>query len=525
LVATETDGTWGKAQAVAGITAPGAEIDSVSCASPGNCAAVGFYSAGTGLVVNEVNGVWGAAQPIGDGSVPAGAVSLQAVSCAAAGDCTAVGVDDLPNSGPQLAVVVTEANGTWGSLAVPPGISATGIAQLTTVSCAAPGTCVAGGFESQGPYLPMVADEVNGAWANVQAVPGSSSISLVSTGTVTSVSCPAVGECAAAGYIVADYQYEPFVANETGGAWGSLTIFTQNLTEPFGENAELRAVSCGAPGNCAAVGWMDRQDTASSAFAANEVNGTWGVAQLLPGAQGYGYSYADAVSCPAANYCTAGGMTFVNTASPSEPMVDSEATPSQLEISGPTAGKLTYGQENGEKFTAQVSSPDGGTPTGTVAITAGTRTACVITLSAGTGSCQLSATALPAGTYPLTAAYSGDATYLSATQPVPTPVTVVKATAKTTLTLAKASAQYGYETAERLSVVVIPQYAGTPYGSVEIKAGKTVVCTIALKAGKGSCTLTARQLKAGTYTLTGSYTGSSNFLASTAPAVGLKITL
>jgi hypothetical protein len=80
----------------------------------------------------------------------------------------------------------------------------------------------------------------------------------------------------------------------------------------------------------------------------------------------------------------------------------------QLAVSAPAAGKLTYGNEHGEKITAQVSSPDGGTPTGTVTVTAGPTTACVITLSAATGTCQLDATALPPGTYPLTAAYSGE---------------------------------------------------------------------------------------------------------------------
>jgi hypothetical protein len=68
-------GTWGTAREVPGMSALNhtgvAQINSVSCASPGNCSAGGYYDAsinGTGygqpFVVNEVNGRWHNAIPV-----------------------------------------------------------------------------------------------------------------------------------------------------------------------------------------------------------------------------------------------------------------------------------------------------------------------------------------------------------------------------------------------------------------------------------------------------------------------------
>src|SRR5215471_9624609 len=62
-------GTWGKAKEVPGtasLNAGGfAAVTSVSCASAGNCSAAGYYIDGAGdqqvFVVTETNGTWGTA--------------------------------------------------------------------------------------------------------------------------------------------------------------------------------------------------------------------------------------------------------------------------------------------------------------------------------------------------------------------------------------------------------------------------------------------------------------------------------
>jgi hypothetical protein len=73
--------------------------------------------------------------------------SIVSVSCAAAGSCTAVGFYE-DGSGHLQAFVVTEANGRWRKAIEVPGTAALnkdGLAEVHSVSCAAPGNCAAGG--------------------------------------------------------------------------------------------------------------------------------------------------------------------------------------------------------------------------------------------------------------------------------------------------------------------------------------------------------------------------------------------
>jgi hypothetical protein len=93
---------------------------------------------------------------------------------------------------------------------------------------------------------------------------------------------------------------------------------------------------------------------------------------------------------------------------------------------------------------------------------------------------------------------------------------VVKAATKTALKLTTTTVTYGQEQTERLSVAVSSQYGGTmPTGTVTVKASMTTLCRITLSSGRGSCTLSARKLRAGTYGLVAIYGGSTNFKGST----------
>ena len=93
----------------------------------------------------------------------------------------------------------------------------------------------------------------------------------------------------------------------------------------------------------------------------------------------------------------------------------------------------------------------------------------------------------------------------------------------TSLALSPPGVAYGDEQAERVAVAVVPRYGGTPGGDVTVKAGTATVCTITLAVGKGSCTLTARQLRAGTHILAAAYPGSSDFTSSAAARKTLTV--
>jgi hypothetical protein len=109
-------GTWGTAIQVPGMasldTSESAGVMSLSCASAGNCSADGFYTDGSGqqaFVANEVNGTWGNAVEVpGTETLNADAnASVQSLSCASAGNCSAGGFYIDGSSG-QLAFVVSE---------------------------------------------------------------------------------------------------------------------------------------------------------------------------------------------------------------------------------------------------------------------------------------------------------------------------------------------------------------------------------------------------------------------------------
>jgi hypothetical protein len=110
---------------------------------------------------------------------------------------------------------------------------------------------------------------------------------------------------------------------------------------------------------------------------------------------------------------------------------------------------------------------------------------------------------------------AGDADYLTAAQATQS-FRVAKATSKTTLELSATKVPYGHEQVEHLSVTVSPQHSGSaPIGQVTISESGTRLCTITLASGKGTCTLSSKELKAGTYRLVATYGGSTNFKGST----------
>ena len=95
-------------------------------------------------------------------------------------------------------------------------------------------------------------------------------------------------------------------------------------------------------------------------------------------------------------------------------------------------------------------------------------------------------------------------------------VTPTKATSKTALKPSETKVTYGDEQVGHLSVAVSPQHSGlTATGTVTVKASATTLCVIKLSSAKGSCKLSAKQLKAGTYQLVATYSGSANFKGST----------
>jgi hypothetical protein len=77
-------------------------------------------------------------------------------------------------------------------------------AAITGMSCPAPGQCGAAGFygsdlDAENVSVPFVATQVNGTWGAAQLVPGLARLNLGNHGAITSVWFATSGKCAAGG--------------------------------------------------------------------------------------------------------------------------------------------------------------------------------------------------------------------------------------------------------------------------------------------------------------------------------------
>ena len=226
FVASERDGVWGRAIEVPGLGAlnkgggvGGVGVFSVSCASAGNCAAGGSYTdsggSGQGFVVSERDGRWRKAIEVpGLAALEPFNPGVYSVSCASAGNCAAVGYGFPYGNG----FAVSERNGRWGK-AIDVALGGR-FAGLNSVSCASPGNCAAGGFYSNdsGDIVQgLVAVERHGSWREAVDVPGLGALNKGGYAEVTSVSCPPAGGCAAGGdYTDRRGHSQGFVVSQTG---------------------------------------------------------------------------------------------------------------------------------------------------------------------------------------------------------------------------------------------------------------------------------------------------------------------
>jgi hypothetical protein len=230
-----------------------------------------------------------------------------------------------------------------------------------------------------------------------------------------------------------------------------------------------------------------------------------------------------AISCVTSRGCTATGVFSPTGTDYLAPFTVSQVplhpTATVLAL---TASRVVYGDEQTVQAAVAVSAA-GGIAAGRVTVRSGSVTACTITLRSSTGTCALPATRFAAGKLRLVAAYGGGIGLAKSVSAAKT-LTVVRAATTTRLRLSAATVTYGDEQAERLTVTVIPRYAGTATGTVTVKTGSTTVCVIRLKSSRtASCRLAAKELAPGTYDLVARYPGGADFTASASGKAALKV--
>lgn len=252
----------------------------------------------------------GSVGPAGPPSNHTGTVS--AVSCAAAGYCVAVGAYDDD----ETPFESTETKGVWGDVAQVPGFArlGVGVGALKVVACPSRGDCSAAGTyrpeaTSSGTSV-FVVDLTKGAWGTAEALPNLAKLNVGIRASVSSVSCSSSGNCSVAGsYTDSSGNMQGFVANEVDGTWGTAEELPGLSKLNSGGAASVDGLSCRSADECSAAGGYTDSSGNGQVFVANEAKGVWGDAAELPGFGTLGSSGASSVeiSCASSGNCAAGG--------------------------------------------------------------------------------------------------------------------------------------------------------------------------------------------------------------------------
>jgi hypothetical protein len=283
---------------------------------------LGYYAdasdAFQAFVVGEKDGTWGTAQEVpGTAALNKGELAeVDSLSCAAPGDCSASG--DYSSTPPAFGevFVATEKNGTWGKAEEVPGtatLNKGGDAEAAAVSCGSVGNCSAGGdyastrFKDQS----FVVNEKPGDWGRAREVPGTVALNPGGDGGILALSCPSAGNCGGVGvYGTAADALGVVVVTETKGVWGPAGEAPGSAALNKGGLAELPSVSCASAGNCSAGGWYEARDGHIQVFVVSQQNGRWGRAEEVPGTAALNKgtpANLDTMSCGALGNCGAGG--------------------------------------------------------------------------------------------------------------------------------------------------------------------------------------------------------------------------
>jgi hypothetical protein len=540
-----TPGSWGPARTFAVPTpsaaTTNAQILSVSCATAGNCTAVGHYTddklAQRSMAITETNRGWGKAiKPHATTPDFAAGSNTLAVSCAKPGTCNVGGSVNFNNGAGkwQSGLIVGQAGGNFMYAAYYHGVEKGGL--VSAVSCPPLKACGAGGYlaDASGNRQAYVIDEVatQKEWPLGIEVPGSVALNAGGHAEVTTISCPAQFDCTAGGfYTDALDNQQAFAATEFNGSWGTAKTLAAVLNG--GGFASVNSISCASPGNCVAVGQYLADRTHSQALIATSEGGDWTNFMAVPGTvtlNAGGSALASAVSCSPGGgplNCSVGGR-YTDSAGHRQAFV-ATAKNGTWQPAHRVAGSLNAG---GNAYVYSVTCPTPGNCAagGSYSDAAHHVQAFVVVEEGGgwkkaqelpnTGALNTGGNAVVTSVSCPSVGFCAAGGYYSAggnVRPFLVNGSITQPTS-TALALSAGTVTFGHEQAEKLTVAVSPRYAGPAVGTVLVKAGGLTVCTITLSRGKGSCTFTARKLRVGSYHLQAFYRGATFY----APSASIK---
>ena len=324
---------------------PAVQLQALSCASTGNCGAIGSYDDGLGdsqgLLATESHGKW---QRAVEAVPPAGAAvepfkladggGLVDISCPADGRCAAVGrYTDSRRT--DHGVLFSETHGRWGrgvrlrlpdnALAPPkPKSSAVDLLGLDGISCSTAGNCVAvGSYETTAEvWEAMIVVQRHGHWTRaVQAPLPAGAPIAAQDALLLSVTCNRLGQCAAAGaYVDRLGRQQSLLVTGTPGSWAAAPTPAAPSDANSDPNVVPSSIACAGTGVCAAVGTYINPLQNSLGLLLSESGGQWsgGTGATLPANAAPAGTVGDqtvvlaSVACPQAGVCTSVGWYYDN---------------------------------------------------------------------------------------------------------------------------------------------------------------------------------------------------------------------
>jgi hypothetical protein len=314
------------------VGAESTSLNAVACTAAGPCEAGGYFEYANTDLQAVALGWNGNSWTLQSAATPPGAAAnaLNGVSCVSAASCEAVGTATDP-SGNQISLAEGWNGTSWAIQPTPDPAQSSGGARATMsgVSCVSASLCEAVGYSAAGSGA--AAWEWNGTSWSTQPVPGgalasvsctsatfcmaaaanggtdswdgstwSQSAAISSFTSVTSVSCASTSFCEAIG-IGPD-------ATQQAAAWNGTTWSAQAAPLPAdGNDISLNAVSCVAADDCTAVGWYFQNTTFNQLTLAEHWDGSAWAVQGTPNPTGSTVNDLVGIWCTSAKFCASVG--------------------------------------------------------------------------------------------------------------------------------------------------------------------------------------------------------------------------
>jgi hypothetical protein len=266
--------------------------------------------------VSHASGQWTPARQV-PGTVPTDSTYVNAVSCVPGDDCIAGGYG-IKADGTETSFVVSEERGIWGQRHLLPELARlSGGGIIQELSCPARGDCLAAGQYGTDAINGFVMQEVRGRWAKPLPIPGLAALNRAGQAAINALSCPAPGYCTIAGtYETASptggsNAQSAFVADEVGYRWRIAIQVPGLATLNGGRYVAGTLLACPSRGNCTLAGEYAPGSEGARVWVDSEVDGSWRSASAtrIPGLAKAGIGLLTApVACSSAGNCMTAGV-------------------------------------------------------------------------------------------------------------------------------------------------------------------------------------------------------------------------